>query len=44
MLMDWPMDSLHLPADSYETIEEDKLDFAVAAALCLVEDFEQKGI
>jgi hypothetical protein len=44
MLMDWPMDTLHLPADVYETINEDKVNFAVEATLCLLENFEKEGI
>ena len=44
MLMDWPMDTLHLPEDIYETIDEAKVDFAVAATLTLLENFEEEGI
>jgi hypothetical protein len=44
MLMDWPMDTLHLPEDVYETIDEAKVDFAVEATLTLLENFEEEGI
>jgi Zn-dependent M28 family amino/carboxypeptidase len=44
MLMDWPMDTLHLPEDVYETIDEAKVEFAVEATLTLLENFEKEGI
>jgi hypothetical protein len=44
MLMDWPMDTLHLPADVYETIDEEKVNFAVDVTLSLLENLEKEGI
>ena len=44
MLMDWPMDTLHLPEDVYETIDEAKVNFAVETTFSLLENFEKKGI
>ena len=44
MLMDWPMDTLHLPGDIYETIDEAKVNFAVETTFSLLENFEKEGI
>jgi aminopeptidase YwaD len=44
MLMDWPMDTLHLPEDVYETIDEAKVNFAVEMTFSLLENFEKEGI
>lgn len=43
MLMDWPMETLHLPKDRYETIDEAKLDFGVEVALAFLNAFERQG-
>jgi len=44
MLMDWPIDTLHLPSDVFENIDEDKLNHTVNVAYALVEDFDKKLI
>ncbi len=44
MLMDWPIDTLHLPSDVFENIDEGKLNFAVQVTQALIEDFDEKGI
>jgi hypothetical protein len=43
MLMDWPMETLHLPADKYETIDERKVDFGAETALAFLNHFEREG-
>jgi aminopeptidase-like protein len=43
MFMDWPADSLHLPTDVYEEIDEKKVDFGVDVVSALVRDFERHG-
>jgi Zn-dependent M28 family amino/carboxypeptidase len=40
MLMDWPMETLHLPEDDFDSIEEDKLDCGVEAALRIIDKLE----
>jgi len=42
MLMDWPIDTLHLPSDKFENIDENKLNHTVNVAYTLVEDFDKK--
>ena len=42
MLMDWPMETLHLPEDVYKTIDEVKVNFAVEATFSLLENFERR--
>jgi aminopeptidase YwaD len=43
MLMDWPAPNLHLPADTYDLIEEEKLKFGVEVALRIVRLLEKQG-
>jgi len=44
MFMDWPVDTLHLPTDVYEEIDEKKLDSGVEVAFSMVEHFEKYGV
>ena len=44
MLMDWPIETLHLPSDVFENIDENKLNYVVDVTRVLVEDFGTKLI
>jgi len=43
MFMDWPADTLHLPTDEYEGLEESKVRFGVEVTMSLLERFEKHG-
>jgi aminopeptidase YwaD len=44
MLMDWPAPNLHLPEDTYDRIEEDKVEFGVQVALRMVQMIEKQAV
>ena len=43
MLMDWPAPNLHLPEDTYDLIEEDKVEFGAEVALRIVDLLERQA-